>query len=319
MFNLIDILIILVIAYFIVEGWQHGFWVMLTDFVTFLGSLIISLKFYAYSADLIYNNFPVSKSISTVIGFLLTAVVSEAILSILALQAIKLLPLKLRNNKTAKYLSVLPSVGEGIVIVSFLLLLIMGLPVNPKIKTEISSSKIGGVVVEKTQSVEAKLKVIFGGIIEETISYMIIEPDSSRIVSIQAVAGDLSIDETSEKSMFDFVNKERQKVGVKELQWYSEAVGVARAHAGDMWKRQYFGHISPEGKDVGTRLEEAGIEYLIVGENLALAPTVQTAMTGLMNSDGHKRNILDPNFDKVSIGVIDNGIYGKMFVQIFIK
>jgi uncharacterized protein YkwD len=92
---------------------------------------------------------------------------------------------------------------------------------------------------------------------------------------------------------------------------------VAREHAKDMWKRKYFGHISPEGKDVGDRLYEKNITYFIAGENLALAPTVSTAHQGLMNSPGHRANILDPQFNQVAVGVIDNGVYGKIFVQIF--
>jgi len=62
---------------------------------------------------------------------------------------------------------------------------------------------------------------------------------------------------------------------------------------------------------------EAGITFNVVGENLALSPTLLIAHTGLMNSEGHRKNILDPAFHHLGIGVIDNGIYGKIFVQIF--
>ncbi len=68
---------------------------------------------------------------------------------------------------------------------------------------------------------------------------------------------------------------------------------------------------------MGDRLNEAAISYSVAGENLALAPTVQTAHNGLMNSEGHRKNILDPEFKKLGVGVIDNGVYGKMFVQVF--
>ena len=50
---------------------------------------------------------------------------------------------------------------------------------------------------------------------------------------------------------------------------------------------------------------------------MALAPNVDRAHTGLMNSEGHKRNILDPAFGKIGIGVVDGGVYGKMFTQVF--
>jgi len=81
--------------------------------------------------------------------------------------------------------------------------------------------------------------------------------------------------------------------------------------------RQGWRFIVIKDKNQIDRLEKAGVSYSIAGENLALAPTVQTAHTGLMNSEGHRANILEPQFKRVGIGVIDNGIYGKMFVQIF--
>jgi uncharacterized protein YkwD len=117
--------------------------------------------------------------------------------------------------------------------------------------------------------------------------------------------------------MFELVNKEREKAGLNKLSWDTEVVSVARAHATDMWERKYFGHVSSEGKDAGDRLTEAEVNYDYAGENLALAPTVSTAHVGLMNSEGHRENILEPKFNKVGIGVIDNEVYGKMFVQVF--
>lgn len=84
-----------------------------------------------------------------------------------------------------------------------------------------------------------------------------------------------------------------------------------------MFERGYFSHYSSEGKDVGDRLIEAGIYFNYAGENLALAPDINRAHQGLMDSPGHRRNILDPAFGKIGIGVIDGGVYGKMTTQVF--
>ena len=64
-------------------------------------------------------------------------------------------------------------------------------------------------------------------------------------------------------------------------------------------------------------MNKANIEFTYAGENLALAPSTPLAMQGLMNSPGHRANILNPNFKKIGIGVIDGGIYGKMYSQEF--
>ncbi|MEK7065349.1 MAG: CAP domain-containing protein, partial [Patescibacteria group bacterium] len=76
-------------------------------------------------------------------------------------------------------------------------------------------------------------------------------------------------------------------------------------------------HVNPEGKDAGDRLGDGGVTYFVAGENLAYAPDVATAHEGLMNSEGHRKNILEPQFRKVGIGVIDGGVYGEMFTQNF--
>ena len=79
-------------------------------------------------------------------------------------------------------------------------------------------------------------------------------------------------------------------------------------------------HPFKEDKDNPTGIkgrQGKDIEYSLAGENLALAPTVETAHKGLMNSKGHRENILDEDYRQMGIGVIDNGVYGKMFVQVF--
>ncbi|OGE06220.1 hypothetical protein A2W70_03650 [Candidatus Curtissbacteria bacterium RIFCSPLOWO2_02_41_11] len=117
--------------------------------------------------------------------------------------------------------------------------------------------------------------------------------------------------------MFEFVNQERIKRGIKPLVWDERLTEVGRSHSKDMFGRGYFSHYSPEGKDVGDRLQDAGIAYTYAGENLALAPDVTRANNGLINSEGHRRNILDPAFEKIGVGAIDGGVYGKMFTQVF--
>ena len=92
---------------------------------------------------------------------------------------------------------------------------------------------------------------------------------------------------------------------------------LARAHSRDMFIRGYFAHVNPDGEDPFDRMNEAGIIYQVAGENLALAPNVDLAHDGLMNSPGHRANILTAEFGLVGIGCIDGGSYGKMFSQEF--
>ena len=62
-------------------------------------------------------------------------------------------------------------------------------------------------------------------------------------------------------------------------------------------------------EDPFDRMRDAGIVFGTAGENLALAPTLDIAHDGLMNSPGHRANILGTQFRKVGIGVLDGGVY----------
>ncbi len=65
------------------------------------------------------------------------------------------------------------------------------------------------------------------------------------------------------------------------------------------------------------RIREANIRFSTAGENLALAPSMQIAHSGLMKSPGHRANILRPEFGRVGIGIMDGGIHGLMVTQDF--
>jgi uncharacterized protein YkwD len=117
--------------------------------------------------------------------------------------------------------------------------------------------------------------------------------------------------------MLELVNQERIAAGLRPLAPDPELREVARRHSADMFERGYFAHATPEGRDPFDRMREANVHFVTAGENLALAPTVQLAHTGLMNSPGHRANILHPEFGRVGIGIMEGGIRGLMVTQDF--
>jgi uncharacterized protein YkwD len=117
--------------------------------------------------------------------------------------------------------------------------------------------------------------------------------------------------------MLQLVNEERAKEGLKALKADPEIQVVARRHSADMFARGYFSHVTPEGKDPFDRMRAGGVKFLAAGENLALAQTLSIAHTGLMNSPGHRANILHNSFGRLGIGVLDAGIRGLMITQNF--
>ncbi|WP_017726917.1 CAP domain-containing protein [Halalkalibacterium ligniniphilum] len=120
-----------------------------------------------------------------------------------------------------------------------------------------------------------------------------------------------------EQKMVDLVNQERQKQGLAPLKVDLELTKVARIKAKDMIDKNYFDHNSPTYGSPFDMMNQFGIKYNTAGENLAGNQTVEAAHQGLMNSQGHRANILNSSFKEVGIGVVEGGPYGKMFVQLF--
>ena len=118
----------------------------------------------------------------------------------------------------------------------------------------------------------------------------------------------------SEQKMIDLVNQERAKAGVAPLKVDLELCRVARIKSQDMKDNNYFSHTSPTYGSPFEMMKSFGISYRTAGENIAKHSSVEGAHTGLMNSEGHRKNILNPNFTHIGIGIVDNRYYTQMFI-----
>ncbi|MGE5530022.1 MAG: CAP domain-containing protein [Patescibacteria group bacterium] len=121
-----------------------------------------------------------------------------------------------------------------------------------------------------------------------------------------------------EMQMVNLVNQARANAGVAQLAVDSQLVEIARIKSRDMVAANYFGHTSPNFGSTFSLINARGLRYTIGGENLAGAGNVQTAHSMLMNSAGHRANILEPRFRRIGVGIVRGGPYGAMFTQLFL-
>ncbi|NLL70412.1 MAG: SH3 domain-containing protein [Epulopiscium sp.] len=128
--------------------------------------------------------------------------------------------------------------------------------------------------------------------------------------------GDLTADE---REMFNLINQARKAQGLAPYTIDMDVVRVARIKAKDMVENKYFSHESPTYGSPFNMLKQFGISYRAAGENIAGNRSVQAAHDALMNSSGHRANILNSQYDRVGIGIVPDPRYGKVFVQMFIK
>ncbi len=122
------------------------------------------------------------------------------------------------------------------------------------------------------------------------------------------------------QDVLDLVNQERTSRGLDPVVEDLEAAEAAYGHAYDMDVRGFFDHDNPTGEDPGERLQRAGVNSLFGwGENIAQGqPTPEAVMSAWMDSTGHRRNILDPLFGRLGIGVrLSSG--GPWWVQDFVQ
>jgi uncharacterized protein YkwD len=120
-----------------------------------------------------------------------------------------------------------------------------------------------------------------------------------------------------EQRLVGLVNEKRRAVGVRPLKLNKRVRTAARAHSRDMIDRNYFGHISATGSlNVTDRLRHAGLTgWSSAGENLAGARSAEVAFDLWLNSPGHLKNMLEPAYTHVGIGVIAGGQYGSMITM----
>ncbi len=122
-----------------------------------------------------------------------------------------------------------------------------------------------------------------------------------------------------EQVMLDLVNQERTSRGLSPLVIDMKLVELARMKSQDMVDLGYFSHQSPTYGSPFDMMRDAGISYMRAGENLAGSPQVERAHTSLMNSPGHRANILNQNYTHIGIGIVEGSRYGKIYTQLFMQ
>ncbi|MDF2657936.1 MAG: hypothetical protein K0Q94_727 [Paenibacillus sp.] len=121
-----------------------------------------------------------------------------------------------------------------------------------------------------------------------------------------------------ESQMIDHVNAARKAAGLQPFAADSKLSEVARLKSKDMIDHDYFSHQSPTYGSPFEMMQKFHITYSTAGENIACNQSVEAAHEALMNSPGHRENLMNASFTRIGIGIVDGGPCGKMFTQLFI-
>ena len=127
---------------------------------------------------------------------------------------------------------------------------------------------------------------------------------ASLTVDPSAEDGPVTTPEDAEKRLLALINRDRQAAGLAALQWDDRVAVVARSHSDEMRRTKNVAHISPTTGSAADRVRTAKIKTAVVLENVARAYGVGEAHQGLMNSPGHRANIMARAATHIGIGTV---------------
>lgn len=132
-----------------------------------------------------------------------------------------------------------------------------------------------------------------------------------------------STQKTPEKSfaeqVVELTNAERAKAGLAPVELVESLCDAAETRIKEI--NENFGHVRPNDTKWSTVLGDVGIRYLCASENIAGGvATPEDVVKAWMDSEGHRKNILNPDFNKIGVayGFIEDSRYGYYWDQIFI-
>jgi uncharacterized protein YkwD len=129
--------------------------------------------------------------------------------------------------------------------------------------------------------------------------------------------------EEAEKRLLALTNRDRLAAGLPALLWDDRVAAVARAYSEEMHRTKLVAHISPTSGSAADRTKAAGIKTPLVLENVARAYGVGEAHGALMNSPGHRANLMSGAATHIGVGIVlGKEVAGRreMFLtQVFIR
>ncbi|RVU01392.1 hypothetical protein EOD41_05355 [Mucilaginibacter limnophilus] len=315
--NYIDLLLLVIFAFSVWDGYRQGFIQASLALISWTGSLWVSFIAYQPVASLLLKLMPATGVWAPPVAFILLAIITRLFIDNIAYRILERTPLNAHTATLNRAFGVLPGIVNGVIWAAFAAVFLMLMPLTTNISQTARDSRAGEKLVPQVEWLQNKLAPVFGEALNHAMPKNRVEVGKETPVELPFKVASAKRRPDLEEEMLELVNAERVKRHLKPLKADTEIAVVASKHSADMLARGYFSHYTPEGDDPFDRMRRDKVRFLTAGENLALAPTLAIAHKGLMESPGHRANILNPAFGRLGIGILDTGIYGLMITQNF--
>ncbi len=318
--NVLDGIIVLVLTLYALRGIRRGFVLGVVDLLGLLFILVVSFSGYLGAAPLLARAFGMRVETAQLSAFFLLVLVAGLLYTVIShsfLVALRPSRHRPRLNGANRWLGMLPGLVQGSVVASLLATALGLLPLNPSIMARAEESVLAPRLQKASSRVAPNMERLFSIGLRQPL-LQVQTPGASQIKDLDFPQQlRLQVQPSAEERMLDLINRDRRAEGLTPLRMDEELRQVARAHSREMFQLSYFAHKSPRTGSPTDRLKAAEIDYMIAGENLAYQPNVEVAHRELMNSPGHRKNIMSPLYKRVGIGVVRGGLYGEMYTQEF--
>jgi uncharacterized protein YkwD len=315
--NIIDVFLLLVVLLSLWIGWRRGFILGVLDLTRWIFSFLAALYFYQPVARFITYLSGWIETWTQPLGFLLLLIVAGMLIHYFGSLLLARLPREVHERGVNRFFGILPGAASGLLLAAMFSAVLLSLPLSDALQEKLRESAAANRLAEYTDDLETALVPIFAEPLQTLNRRTTVQPGSNETVNLPFTTESFRPRPDLEAEMLELVNQERVSRNLPPLSPDPEMTEVARKHSADMFRRGYFSHYTPEGKDPFERMREDSVQFRTAGENLALAPTLRIAHNGLMNSPGHRENILRPQYGRLGIGILDGGRHGLMISQEF--
>ncbi|ALJ00067.1 CvpA family protein [Rufibacter tibetensis] len=315
--NYIDLLILFIVLSSLWTGWYRGFAHGVLDLIRWVGSLIIGLSLYPFVAEWLEKVVDWNELWLLPISFFIVAVLASILIQAIGDRILAQFPNTVHRSKANQVLGLIPGFLSGLVTAAIVVVLLTAFPLPQNIQEEVQESALATRISAVSEKAEVALSPIFDKALNRTMRKVTVQPGSEEVIELPYKVTSMKPRPDLEAEMLQLVNEERAKQNLRPLAADTSLRRVARLHSEDMFRRGYFSHYTPEGWSPFDRIRKAKVPFRLAGENLALAPTLDIAHEGLMNSPGHRANILRGGFGRVGIGVLQGSDRRLMITQNF--
>jgi len=310
------LILVILLVQFVIIGVRRGFMAVAAGFIGLLLGLVVAAIGYPWlGRGLVYLK--VVPALANVVAYIVLVVGVQFLVLLGLRRALKRVPADVMHSRPN---AIAGGILGGLQIMLFVaigLAIFANLPVPSGQRQAVTDNPITRPLTQLGNHMQGIIRTAPGSDLTETLNLLTVEPQSDHTRQLGYTTTRVQVNVAAEAQMLALVNRERTVRGLPPLKLNKAATEVARAHSRDMFAHGYFSHRGLDGSSPFDRMRHGKVAFTAAGENLALAPTLELAHSGLMDSPGHRANILSPDYRTVGIGVIESPLYGLMITQNF--